>query len=288
MNAVCIVLLVLLALLILILLLPVGGRVEFSEDGLTASVRAGPIYYRVYPKREKRTPPEEPKPVTYAVKQAGEGTKPPDEKPPSLSGAAASDEGLKKSADTQPRPEQSETPEQPEQPPAPEQPTDTPPQSETARQPAGKDTPKEAKRAKKPRSRRKKPTKRPVTEQSQSKTGGKLELAMKLAPDLLKLAGSAVHKLRVDELTLDYTIAGRWDAAGAAIQYGTVYATGGVLYPLLEQSLTIKRFHVGAEIDFQEEIPRVYVCLNLSYRVWQLLVLGVGALKLYLKLKKEK
>lgn len=283
MNVVCIVLLVILVLLVLILLLPVGGRVEFSEDGLTVSVRAGPIYYRIYPKKEKKTPPEELKPVTYTVKQAGDAAKP----PPSPSGAQKSGAEIADSGDERPGPTPSEGPEPPEQPSASKQPAeaDKSPQAQSE-QSTDKAPPKAAKKSKKPHSRGKKPPKHPKSEQSESKTGGKLELAMKLAPDLLKLVGSAVHKLRVDELTLDYTIAGRWDAAGAAIQYGTVYATGGVLYPLLEQGLTIKRFHVGAEIDFQEEIPRVYVCLNLSYRVWSLLVLGVGALKLYLKLKK--
>jgi hypothetical protein len=105
--------------------------------------------------------------------------------------------------------------------------------------------------------------------------GGYLSLAMELAPEVLSLVGTAVKRLRVEELTLHYTIAGRWDAAGAAVQYGSVYATGGVLYPLLEQGLDVRRCSVGAEIDFQEENPRVYVCLNLSYQVWEALLLGI-------------
>ena len=259
MKVVCIVLLVILLLLVLILLLPAGGRLEYSEDGLIFSLRAGPIYYRFYPKKEKKTPPEELKPVTYPVNQTGDAAKP----PPSPSTAQPEQpSGANRSPQAQP--EQSAG-------------ADKPPQAQPERKTSKK----------KPKKRRKKPAKSPTAEDSGGKTGGKLELAMELAPELLDLAGALVRWMRVDELTLDYTIAGRWDAAGAAIQYGTVYATGGVLYPLLEQRLTIKRFHIGAEIDFQEEIPRVYVLLNLSWRVWALLVLLYRAFKLYMRLKKD-
>ena len=278
MKVVCIVLLVILLLLVLILLLPAGGRLEYSEDGLIFSLRAGPIYYRIYPKKEKKTPPEELKPVTYPVNRTGDAAKP----PPSPAGSQKSDAEPTGSGNAKPGPKQSD---EPEPPPASNQPAgaDRSPQA----QPEQSDKKQPPKQAKKSRFRRKKSTKQPKSEQSEGKTGGKLELAMELAPELLDLAGALVRWMRVDELTLDYTIAGRWDAAGAAIQYGTVYATGGVLYPLLEQSMTIKRFHVGAEIDFQEEIPRVYVLLNLSWRVWALLVLLYRAFKLYMRLKKD-
>lgn len=282
MKVVCIVLLVILLLLVLILLLPAGGRVEFSEDGLTVSLRAGPIYYRIYPKKEKKTPPEELKPVTYPVNQTGDAAK----QPPSPAGSQKTEAEPTGSGGAKTAP--SDGPEQPEQPPASNQTAeaDKPPQAQPE-QSAQKQPPKQAKKAKKSRFRRKKTAKKSKPEESGGKTGGKLELALKLAPELLDLAGGLLRWMRVDELTLDYTIAGRWDAAGAAIQYGTVYATGGVLYPLLEQRLTIKRFHIGAEIDFQEEIPRVYVLLNLSWRVWALLMLLFRAFKLYLRLKKD-
>ena len=315
MKVVCIVLLVILLLLVLILLLPAGGRLEYSEDGLIFSLRAGPIYYRFYPKKEKKTPPEELKPVTYPVNQTGDAAKPPPSpstaQPEQPSGANRSPQAQPEQsagADTPPQaqPEQpagADTPPQaqPEQPSGADKPpqaqpeqsagADKPPQAQPE-QSAGADKPPQAQperktSKKKPKKRRKKPAKSPTAEDSGGKTGGKLELAMELAPELLDLAGALVRWMRVDELTLDYTIAGRWDAAGAAIQYGTVYATGGVLYPLLEQRLTIKRFHIGAEIDFQEEIPRVYVLLNLSWRVWALLVLLYRAFKLYMRLKKD-
>ena len=51
MRIVLTILLILLALVVLILLLRVGGKVEFSELGLRAWIRLGPVYYQLYPRR---------------------------------------------------------------------------------------------------------------------------------------------------------------------------------------------------------------------------------------------
>jgi hypothetical protein len=59
-----------------------------------------------------------------------------------------------------------------------------------------------------------------------------------------------------------------------------------VLYPLLSERLHVKRWRVDAEIDFQEEVARVYVCLNLCWRVWAVLVLAVKLLRFYQRYQK--
>lgn len=281
MNPVLVVLLVLLGLLVLLLLLRVGGKVEFSDEGLSVRVRVGPVYYRVYPKKQKKKPAEELKPVTSTAKKAEEAQPPPAEKPGGEPSAPAP--GEQKPDEGAEQPVRAEPSAGGEQPVSEEQPAaaQAPPAAQTEGKSA--DSPPPGRKAK-PSKRRKKAAKQP---KETGKTGGRLELAMALAPDLLKLLERVVHRLRVDELTLEYTIPGRWDAAGAAMQYGIVYSTGGVLCPLLSQNLRVKRLNVGAEIDFQEEIARVYVCLNLSYQVWELLILGLRALRIYLKLKKR-
>lgn len=117
--------------------------------------------------------------------------------------------------------------------------------------------------------------------------GGDLQLLMDALPDLFELLGEAVRKLRVEELTLHYTIAGRNDPACAAVQYGAVFATGGALGALLNQHLTVKKQSVGAVADFTSTETKVYVCLNLSYTLGQLVVIGIHALKKLLKLRKN-
>ena len=92
----------------------------------------------------------------------------------------------------------------------------------------------------------------------------------------------------MDQLSVQYTVPGRWDAAGAAVQYGTVYATGGVLYPILNKVLKVKSWQVGAEIDFQETVPRVYLCLNLSVRIGQIAALGLRGLWKYYNYRNKK
>lgn len=141
---------------------------------------------------------------------------------------------------------------------------------------------KKKKRRAKPAKEEKKPTK-----PKKKRRGGLLQTAQKLAPDLLELMGEAVRKLRVDQAILEYTIPGRYDPAGAAIQYGTIYATGGALYGILSQHLDLKECSIGAEVDFDETVPMVYVCLELSFRVVHLAQLGIHAAQAYLRMKKQ-
>ncbi len=210
MNTVGIVLLVLLAFLVLLWFTRLGGRVEYSEAGLTAALRVGPLYVKVYPRKKKKPAKKKPEAEENKKKQSG----------------------------------------------------------------------------KKFGKKKKHPTEKQAAESQ--KSGGRLDTVMNLLPDVFQLAGEAVRKLRVEDLVLEYTIAGRHDAAGAAVQYGTVYATGGALYGLLEQHLDLKNCRIGAEVDFNEETPKVYACLNLSYRTGQLVVIGIHALKVYLKLNHSK
>jgi hypothetical protein len=249
MSPAAVVLLAILLLLVLLLLMRVGGKVEYTDTGLSASVRAGPVYVRVYPRKKKKKAAKKKEDAPPAPQQASEAKEPP-KKPSSAKKAPTKAAPEEASPPKQEKPQQKKAPGAEEVPKGQPSPSDRPP------------------------------------EERKTPLGGYLSLAMELAPEVLSLVGTAVKRLRVEELTLHYTIAGRWDAAGAAVQYGSVYATGGVLYPLLEQGLDVRRCSVGAEIDFQEENPRVYVCLNLSYQVWEALLLGIKALKIYLKVQK--
>jgi hypothetical protein len=266
MSGAAVVLLVILLLLVLLLMMRVGGKVEYTDIGLSASVRVGPIYVRVYPTKKKKKKATEKKevapPASEKTSDAESGKK---------AASSAEQAPAKHSAvEKQPQAKDSKAKQEPKK--------KSPPKQETSQPKKASDTKKSAKKQQPPADK--------PSEEKKPPLGGYLSLAMDLAPEALSLVGTAVKKLRVEELTLHYTIAGRWDAAGAAVQYGSVYATGGVLYPLLEKGLDLRKCSVGAEIDFQEENPRVYVCLNLSYRVWEALLLGIKALKIYLKVQK--
>lgn len=290
-----IILLTLLALLVLLLLLRVGGKVEYSEAGFTASVRAGPIYYQVYPRKPKRKKKRRKAKRSASSEPPDKPSKPPDKPsepvryapaPEKSSEAAKADRPPAEQADQTAPPREQTGTDKPKAGSAQAAPaksaTETGSKVAQSRAPAKKKT-----AAKKGGGKGRKKRKRSPSSGTDTPRGGALQFVLDHIQELLDLAGQAVHRLRVDELTIQYTIAGRWDAAGAAMQYGSVYATGGVLYPILAQQLRVKRWQVGADIDFAEEIPRVYLCLNLSYQVWELLLLGILALKLYWKLRKK-
>lgn len=292
MNLVVNILLVLLLILLLLLLVPLGGKLEFSDEGLSFCVRLGPVYYRLYPPREEKAsepeefgpPPDKPSREQQKPPPAPEPKERPEAAPPEVQPQEPPDESEPEDSapgQTGEPPEQSEA--------VPSQPEQSGGQKKRKR-PKEKKPPLRKRLVRRFRkrsgshSRGHRPGERTGT--VRETIGGKLELAMKLVPDLMDLLGLAARWMRVDELTLNYTIPGRWDAAGAAIQYGTVYSTGGVLYPLLSERLHVKRWRVDAEIDFQEEVARVYVCLNLCWRVWAVLVLAVKLLRFYQRYQK--
>ncbi|MCD7888092.1 MAG: DUF2953 domain-containing protein [Clostridiales bacterium] len=193
MKILLVVLLVVAALAAVVFLLRLGGRVEYSAQGLLVQVKIGPAFLTVYPR----------KPRQKKEKKKAE----------------------KKKAD------------QPQKQPEPERPS------------------------------------------LLQRVGGSLDELMDELPALLDLLGDAVEKLRVDELLLDYTIAGRNDPARAGILYGGICATGGAVAGVLQQKLTIKEQSVRCRVDFTARETKVYVRITLSYTVAQLIVLGIHVLK---------
>ncbi|MCD8190837.1 MAG: DUF2953 domain-containing protein [Clostridiales bacterium] len=188
-----IVLLVVAALVLLAFLLRLGGRVEYSAQGLLVQIKIGPAFLTVFPRKPKE---------------------------------------------------------------------------------------KKEKAEKKPKKKKEKPKKQTEPEKPSllQQVGGSLDELMDELPALLDILGEAVEKLRVDELLLDYTIAGRCDPAKAGMLYGGICATGGAVAGVLNQKLTIKEQSVRCRVDFTARETKVYARLTLSYTVAQLIVLGVHVL----------
>lgn len=115
--------------------------------------------------------------------------------------------------------------------------------------------------------------------------GGELGVVLRAIPDIFAILGETVTRLCVEELTVHYTIPGRHDAAGAAIQYGVVYTTGGAVCTLMDQFVTVKKRSVGAMVDFNEDKAKVWLCVNLSYRMGDLMIIAFHALKEFIKIR---
>lgn len=112
------------------------------------------------------------------------------------------------------------------------------------------------------------------TEETSRRGGLPLPL-MDLISLALDAAGALFARLQLDDLTIEYTIAGKEDPAGAAIQFGMICAGGGALVPVLENSFyCVKQREIRANVDFDTDTPLIWLRLALSIRLGQLAVIA--------------
>jgi hypothetical protein len=149
-------------------------------------------------------------------------------------------------------------------------------QQEKAKEKAAKKAEKRRKKAEKRAERLARQGKSPKEpEQKPKKQGGSLQLLLQLIHPALEALGQLKDALRFDRLVLRYTIPGKDDPAGAALQYGTLCAGGGVLTPLLENCLNVKERELSAEVDFDGTEALVYADLTITLTVGQVLLIAL-------------
>ena len=91
----------------------------------------------------------------------------------------------------------------------------------------------------------------------------------------VEAAGRTLHRLQIDTMEVEYLIGGKNDPASAAIAYGSLYAGGGAIVPLLENTFyRIRHREIQAWIDFDAEQSLIWLRLALSIRIGQLLSIG--------------
>ena len=118
-------------------------------------------------------------------------------------------------------------------------------------------------------------------EKAEKKSKGKRSLTL---DDLLTLAGIALDTLRafrlrlsVDRLVLHWTAAAA-DPYDAVQQYGRVNAALGVLAGKAHNALKIREEDVQTDLDLTAERPVISGRLILSIQIWEILIIGLGAL----------
>ena len=123
-----------------------------------------------------------------------------------------------------------------------------------------------------------------------SSFGGGKKLDISYIIELLKLglsaAGQFRRALRVDHFFLDCTIASG-DAAQTAMAYGAVATGVGLLLPLLEERLRVRKKDIQVVCDFEGTASRVFLDVQMSALVFQLLMIGIKVLREYLRLGKQ-
>ena len=97
-------------------------------------------------------------------------------------------------------------------------------------------------------------------------------------------------KLRVNRLDLKVVLAAE-DPADLALSYAGANAALGSLWPLLEQSLRIRKRNVSVQCDFEAEQTLVFANVKITITLGRTLALavkyGIRALIQFMKLKKQ-
>ena len=111
-------------------------------------------------------------------------------------------------------------------------------------------------------------------------------------PLICEAAGELKRRIRIDELLLDYTLAGKSDAAAAAMSFGYSNAAAGIILALFEQNFEVKERRVRTAVDFNADDPKIYLYAVVSARLGQLLSFalrfGWKFLMIYRKTKNPK
>lgn len=151
-----------------------------------------------------------------------------------------------------------------------------------------KERPKEKKsqKAKKAQSKPEKPR------EEKKKQGGGLAAVKEYLPLVCEAAGALKRRIRIDQLLLDYTVAGKENAASAAMSFGYTNAAVGMILALFEQNFDVKERRVRTAVDFNADSPKIYVYAAISARLGQLvsfaLRFGWKFLMVYRKTKTAK
>ena len=107
----------------------------------------------------------------------------------------------------------------------------------------------------------------------------------------LKLLNSFRKKLRVNQLEINYVMAGG-DPCDLALNYAKAWETVGNVFPFLERVFVIKKRNVQVQCDFTADSARVYARLDITITIGRLIGMavkyGVLALREFLKIKNKR
>lgn len=120
--------------------------------------------------------------------------------------------------------------------------------------------------------------------------GGMEKLDIPYIMDLIHLGLSAMGQfrrvLRVDRFLLDCAIA-TGDAAKTAMAYGAAAAGAGMFLPLLEENLRVRKKDIQVICDFEGTESKIFLEVQVSALVFQLLIIGIKVLRGFLRLRKQ-
>lgn len=139
--------------------------------------------------------------------------------------------------------------------------------------------PPKKKKPKKVKKDKPKKVKKPVEEVPEEvKRPGKLKDFLKLLPAVKTALGRLRRRMLIKRLTIHYTSAGD-DPSNTAMVYGAANAAFSVVVPMLEKAFRIRRRDVRAFVDFTVEEPFIYLKIDISIAVWELIYISWAIIK---------
>lgn len=115
---------------------------------------------------------------------------------------------------------------------------------------------------------------------------GWLAAALSHWQDILTLIGRAIHTPRIDVLILRLTAGGQ-DAADCALNYGKLWAAVSGMLPVLENTFRIGKREIEIRCSYEQKETSCFAQMDLTVRIYELLVLGILGLKLLVQLYHE-
>ncbi len=124
------------------------------------------------------------------------------------------------------------------------------------------------------------------------KKGGSILDFLPLVEIALDFVGEFFGKtLHIDVLYLKFTMAGG-DPYSLALNYGRAWEAVGILWPKLEEWLTIKKRDIQIQVDFEGSQTLVNARVDITLTLGRLISLavryGIKALRAYLKIQKTR
>lgn len=101
--------------------------------------------------------------------------------------------------------------------------------------------------------------------------------------EIFELIGRILSSPVMDELELRISVGGA-DPEVCAMTYGRVCAVVSALLPVVEKTFSVKKQQIDILCDFEDVETRVEAAASATMRVYELLALGISALKLISKM----
>lgn len=129
------------------------------------------------------------------------------------------------------------------------------------------------------------------TKHGKNSNGGSVTDFLPLLRIVLDLLRDFRRKLCISELNLRVILANN-DPSDLAIQYGQAWAAVGNLFPLLENSFTIRKRNVDIACDFCADrtlvTAKAHLKLNVANVLWLAGKYGIQAIKKYFKIMNDR